>query len=413
MLWKDFLNGFDSDIGYELVKWIIVSASVWVPIVLGFLLVRAWIDWKRADFFFNKNKYVLLEIKLPRETNKSPLAMELFFHNLYQTSGEGTWYARYFQGKTRPWFSLEIVSIEGQVKFHIWTRSDWKNIIEAGLYSQYPDIEVYEVPDYTRSASFDPKTTGLWASDFEFTKPDPLPIKTYVEYGLLKDPKEEFKVDPIAPMIEFLGTVGPNQQVWIQFMIRAHKKEQRAKGSWFKQTDAWKDQAKEEIAKVIKEATLKSEDEKKPSTLNLTDTQKEFIASIERSVSKYAFDTGIRALYICKKESFDKMNISGIIGSFRQYGSEQWNGFKPARWLNGFDFPWQDFKELRQNKIRMLALDAYKRRSYFFPPYQEKPLVLNVEELATMFHFPGSVVRTPTFERVASKKSEAPANLPI
>jgi hypothetical protein len=40
-------------------------------------------------------------------------------------------------------------------------------------------------------------------------------------------------------------------------------------------------------------------------------------------------------------------------------------------------------------------------------------MVLNAEELATMYHFPGSVASTPGIERVASKKAEAPINLPL
>jgi hypothetical protein len=39
--------------------------------------------------------------------------------------------------------------------------------------------------------------------------------------------------------------------------------------------------------------------------------------------------------------------------------------------------------------------------------------VLSVEELATVFHPPSAATATPTFERIESKKGEAPTNLPI
>ncbi|MCK5590431.1 MAG: hypothetical protein KAI72_00610, partial [Candidatus Pacebacteria bacterium] len=57
--------------------------------------------------------------------------------------------------------------------------------------------------------------------------------------------------------------------------------------------------------------------------------------------------------------------------------------------------------------------NAYKRRSYFYPPHKRKPLVFNIEELATIYHFPGMVAETPTFGRIDSRKGEAPINLPV
>ena len=171
---------------------------------------------------------------MPKELTKSPAAMELFLTGLHQAGREGTWYAKYWEGKTRPWFSLEMISIEGAVKFLIWTEEDFKNIIQAQLYSQYPTVEIYEVPDYTENVFFDDnKTLSLWGCYFKLTEADPYPIKTYVDYGLEKDIKEEYKIDPITPTIEFLGSIGRGEMAWFQILIRAHKKEQIKKGTLF------------------------------------------------------------------------------------------------------------------------------------------------------------------------------------
>ena len=61
-------------------------------------------------------------------------------------------------------------------------------------------------------------------------------------------------------------------------------------------------------------------------------------------------------------------------------------------------------------------LAAYKLRSFFYPPYEnflQNSFILNAEELATIYHFPGNVSVTPTLSKIASKKSEPPSNLPI
>jgi hypothetical protein len=39
--------------------------------------------------------------------------------------------------------------------------------------------------------------------------------------------------------------------------------------------------------------------------------------------------------------------------------------------------------------------------------------VLNTEELATIYHFPGMVAAAPTIERIEAKKVEPPPNLPM
>ena len=97
----------------------------------------------------------------------------------------------------------------------------------------------------------------------------------------------------------------------------------------------------------------------------------------------------------------------------KQYNSNTLNEFTPTRYVYGFQYPWEDYKGLRQDRQRRRVFDAYRRRSYFHYPYKTQPFVLNTEELATMFHFPGATVQTPTVARVPSKKSEAPSDLPI
>ena len=39
--------------------------------------------------------------------------------------------------------------------------------------------------------------------------------------------------------------------------------------------------------------------------------------------------------------------------------------------------------------------------------------VLNTEELATLWHFPGQILKVPTLERIESKEASPPPNLPI
>jgi hypothetical protein len=40
-------------------------------------------------------------------------------------------------------------------------------------------------------------------------------------------------------------------------------------------------------------------------------------------------------------------------------------------------------------------------------------MILNTEELATLFHFPNFLVQAPAVERVEAKKAGPPTDLPI
>lgn len=389
---------------------LIGTAPIWLPILLIIIGWKLWVRYIRS-LFWSKQKRILLEIKLPKEITKSPIAMELFLTALHQTGREGTWYAKFWEGKTRPWFSLEMVSIEGVVRFFIWTEASFKNIIEAQLYAQYSTVEIYEVPDYTEGVFFDKNKTGLIGTNFELSKSSAYPIKTYVDFGLDKaDTKEEFKIDPITSIIEFLGSIGKGEQVWFQIIIRAHKKEQIKKGTWFEKTDAWQDEAKEEIEKIRKEATPET-DSDYPAFPNPTKGQIEKIAAIERNVSKLGFDCGMRLIYIAEKDKFKPLS-GAMTGITRQFHSNNLNSFKPSG-ITFFDYPWQDYKDIRISKKKRRMLNAYKLRSYFHPPYQKKWFVINTEGLASIFHLPGSVSQTPSFARIVSKKAEPPSNLPI
>lgn len=390
---------------------VIILTPIWLPIILFVIFWNLWITYIRADYIKNENN-VLLEIKLPREITKSPLAMEAVLSGIHIGIGETTFIDRWWKGRVRTWFSLEIVSIEGNVKFFIWTREFYKDNVKSQIYAQYPNVEIYEVEDYAMNVQFDLNTISLWGCDFKTSEPDPYPIKTYVDYGLDKDPKEEFKVDPFASLLEFFGSIGKGEQLWMQIMIRVTRNEKHKKGTLFGKI-GWKDEAKTEIEKIKKEATVETESTVFPSMINLTKGQQDTIAAIERSVSKLGFDCGIRGIYLAEKDEFAPKNIIGIIHSVKQFSSNTLNKFAPTRWLIPFNYPWQDFRGKRKNRVRRRILDAYKRRSYFHAPYKTQPFVLNTEELATIFHFPGETVQTPTLDRIPSKKSVAPSNLPV
>jgi hypothetical protein len=400
------------DLFFRTLKFLYSFSFIWVPLILFALLLNIWLRYRRTENIVKAGS-ILLEIKLPKEIMKSPLAMEVILTSLSQEA-KGDYLKTFWQGKIRPWFSFELVSIEGQVKFFMWTQPKFRQLIESQFYAQYPGVEIYEAEDYTKDVFWDPVNLPFWGTAFKLTKADVYPIKTYVDYGLDQNPKEELKIDPMTSILEFLGSIGKGEQIWIQILFQAHRKETFKDDARFSATKPdWTKSGKKEIEDLL--SKLKEGKRGEEVTRRATRGETDVVTALERSLSKIPFDVGIRGAYIAKKGSFDAIGITGLIGSFRQYSSRTLNGFKLSKFTD-FDYPWQDFRRSRRNKREKKFLNAYKLRSFFYLPYKHAfgtPFVLNTEEIATIFHLPGQVAATPTLMKTASKKSEAPANLPI
>ncbi len=147
----------------------------------------------------------------------------------------------------------------------------------------------------------------------------------------------------------------------------------------------------------------------------LTMGERETISAMERNAGKYAYETAIRWMYITEKGKFDGDIISPIIRTFAQYDVIGRNGVG-VRWRTDYDYPFfSDYSGKKRMKKKQMELQLYKLRDYW---HQERisridaMKVMSVEELATMFHIPGSSIITPTLPRITSARKAAPSNLP-
>jgi hypothetical protein len=417
---------------------------------LGMLAWKLWVHYVQQDFI-SGIEFVLLEIVPPREVLRSPRAMELFFTNaLYHWSMKGGLEA-YWQGAVWFWFSLEIVSIDGQVHFYIRTPSRLKGLIETQMYAQYPQAQVKVVEDYTLAVdkiTEDSEWMG-WGCEWKLAKSEAFPIKTYVDFGLDKDPKEEFKVDPISPVIELFGSLKKGEQMWVQIIITPSKKEFHDEGTWFGSHN-WIKESELQIYKVLAPySSYKEVETLKEAGLGRARFEvrvpphlEDVVKKMRQKPSKIGFDVGIRSMYIAKKEAYDLNSRRNIRLIWRQYADPnsnelvRCNNTAPDVYMTNNHF--SNLFMLSQKTVLKLTdrmLEEYRERAFFHPPlrhhllsqhnlffplniffkaYQHHNIfVLNVEELATLWHFPGQILKVPTLERIESKESAPPTNLPI
>ncbi|HCC05921.1 TPA: hypothetical protein DEP94_00995 [Candidatus Nomurabacteria bacterium] len=488
------------------------------------LLVFAWC-WRFWLLYAqqkhqSKIDWMMLEIKLPREINKSPLAMENALTSLIHSSGVPVWWKRKILGNLPIFSSLEIASIEGTIHFYFRVQRRFKNVVESNLYAQYPGIEIVEAEDYTKLIHYHhlSEDVEMWGMFYPLVKswtptdekgkpwPDPkkkgedykmradyLPIKTYVDFGLDRDPKEEFKVDPLVPLLEFMGSIGKGEHVWYQVLVQD---ESNFNGQKFPKMylnamnhEHWSfadlgNERKKQIRKIKKvkkddpvydengiprETTVPKKDgsgsevramvyvdnreiqEKKESQLTID--EKDEIEKINLKVSKPIVSVSVRIVYVAKKEKFNPSYIANTFNVMKNYngGGNSLNAFSTVP-VDDYDFPWQNWQNKRAPWRKEEWFEEYVEREafhihagereelekwedrafWYFPlktrkmwrmmyegflhpfdhPVSIKLSCMNLEEVATIYHFPGAMASVPNLPRIDSAKSVAPTNLP-
>ncbi len=419
-----------------------------LPLIGTILIGRiAWIWWLHyiQQDFISGIDFVVLEIIPPRDVLRSPKAMELFITNaLYHWSEKGG-KEEFWQGAVWFWFSLEIASIEGQVHFYIRTPTRVRGLIETQMYAQFPQAQIRPVEDYTLAVdeiSEDSAWNG-WGCEFKLAKPEAFPLKTYADYGLDKDPKEEVKVDPISPIVEFFGSLQKDEQAWMQIVITPSKKMWHTHGTIFGHHN-WVEESRVEIKRLLTPFTrinpnpfnkedphLASVEMRVPAFLDPT------IKAMTAKTQKIGFDTGIRVMYVAKKEAYNMSNRRNMRLIFRQYAKPDCNELVRCNSTQADAFG--GVFTISKKTVMLLAdrmLNEFRERGFFhhflrhrifsketipwpfsdmfYPVYfHQETFVLNVEEIATMWHFPGQILKVPTLERIESKEAAPPTNLPI
>ena len=403
------------------------------PLMLWPIFQLAWINYIQEKYL-RSIEWKLLEIKIPREIEKRPKTMEEFFSGIYSSYDVmiDTLYDIYLEGVIDLWFSFEIVSVDGDVRFYVRTPVKSRDMIESQIYAQYPDAEIKEAEDYVTDIPDDipSKDYDLWGAEMTLGKEDAYPLRTYKEF---EDQASGEFVDPISNIVEGVSKLIKGEQMWIQVLVRATN-------------DEWKKEANDlvldligrkrkkktsnnpfafitsEIAdigryiifglfsavKPVEDGEKKREEEEGTSLmLHLSPGEKDIVTAIDNSTKKPGFETDIRWIYLAERDIFDKVKGCTIAFSyFAQFGSQDLNHLYPSAnsKTSAYYFLTEFRKAIRKRKI----LRKYKRREF-----DKKGYVLNVEELATIFHFPTIEVKAPIAPRVEAKKGKPPVGLPM
>jgi len=404
--------------------------------------------WIRWCVWYKKFKWIVLEIKPPKEILKPFRAMEDIFSVLWGIYDDPNWRERWCEGEIPLggglWFSFEIASFGGEIHFFARLPDFYRDTLESAIYSQYPTAEISLVEDYTKNVpqNIPNEKWDLYGEDFSLGTDDVYPIKTYSMFFEERPEvvKEEKRLDPLDSLLEALSKLKPAEQIWLQIVTNPILDKNipwitRGKKLANKLAKRPPEEKPKSILQETAEILISGKPTEPPKEevfliapeLRLTPGEREILKGIETKISKKGYQTWIRTIYLCKRDEPHFWNNYRIARSyFNHFSTENLNYlvfWGPTRtrihyWFRKRRLYLRKRMQFRRYVQRLPSTWPWSMEGnlppFFFGPKGpgiRGTFVLNIEELATIYHFPAKVT-IPAVSYIEAKKREAPPGLP-
>ena len=372
----------------QLISWIIgtlLQWYVWLPIV-AILVFLTWRNYRKIEDF-TPVESVLLVLEIPKTNDKKELAAEQLFaslHGILRDSRELR-----LSGGHQEHISFEIASVNGQIRFYVWVPRTLQSFVEGQIYSQYPTVQIHKADeDYTEHQR---DHEVAYSAELALTTDEFLPIRTF----------QSFEVDPLAGItgtLAKLETTG--EELWIQVLARP------IPDDWQHAADRYINNIKngrqlslpglgggmQWLIGII--GALWQPPEQgigDVKTVELSDRDRTRISEAEKKATKLGYEVKIRLVYMGESQTNAKLRMQALVGTFKQFNSTNLNGFRAVKGAFGKEF-----------------IDKYRKRAFYGDGF-----VLNIEELASVFHLPHTNVETPNIVWASAKTAEPPSKLPV
>ena len=383
-------------------SWVVILIFICCIIILAAIVAGARIAVLRKSKRYERGlKMVSLLIHLPPSTDdiegggrdKRDIALEaisksqVMYSILASTATKGIKAKIYGQRH----FSFEIVAKDGFIHYYAIIPAVLSETVKQAIQSAYPTARI----EAKREENiFAPRGTvdNTAGAELTLNKDSYLPIATY----------EDTKHDASMAILNALGMVKQDEGASVQILFRpVHKN--------------WSEKAKQYIENLKKTTGGKTktvgagigqfamdvirapwevpdEHEKHEVTEPISEIKQDEITAITNKMRYPAFETLIRVIASSDARARSEAILGGIISSFSQFDSPEFNGFK----VNMF----KDTKKL--------AIDY----TFRFFPLKTTSSVLNSVELASIFHLPEQdAIPSSSVERQLTKQVDGPAKL--
>lgn len=344
--------------------------------------------------------FVVLAVRVMRDVENStgPIFMQQIFSTIHG-----------LPKKTR--VSFEIFYADGVVHFLVAVPHRYRALIEEQVYAQYPSAQITVVED---PLSF-PLDGFCVSAELHFLSPDLYPVKRYQQF---EDRLARVAVDPLAGITESLGNalclsesacfqiiIQPLEDRWRLVYRHCLQILHRSTGFFFRIPLFYHFYARIYCTRsflmrfllwplygwfwfvgvIASSSSSLTPDFKKEHAVEEVTTVHEretALSAAADKIAKLAFVATMRILVACSHDHASH-RIRTIAAAFQQFTVPHINGFRLGR-------------------FRHDATRSFLQRRL------GHTVVLNTEELATLYHFPTAMVHTPGIAWVASRSLPPP-----
>ncbi len=378
------------------------------PLLLGlgiiFIYIARKLRGRGAEECLLTKDIDILEVRVPRidesrqDIQASSLAAESMFASLHGLLEENM--------EDQEHFSLEIISCgDAGIRFYVVVPQRISKFVESQVYAQYASAQIKRVEDYVPKLS---AHDNYEVTRLELTKEAFFPLKSF----------RDLEVDPLSGITSVLSNVGSDDFLGLQIVVKPAPDVWQDEGVNYieavKEGNSYqKRQMQDEVRSIfmsilhevgqlivdVLTGLFKKYEEGASSYSNggdeavtLSPTQELELKAVENKLSKLGFYVQVRVVSASDDPSLLRSNMRSVVASMKQFYTTTTNSFKPVYSLN---------KSSELNKFEGRCFDP------------SEAYVLNIEELAAVYHLPSSVIATPNMSSwVYSKKGEPPAELP-
>ena len=340
--------------------------------IFAFFLILVKIIRKKEDFKRTLN-LTFLKVTLPkknseldekRETTKDFKEMVGLMEQLYSSLKS------IYSGKIlkkilgQDLLSFEYIAHEWEILFFIVIPKNYKYLIEKQINGFYTDAIIEETTEVNifKNRKYYEWTYLNTKKEFFF------PIKTY----------QKLESDPINNITNALSKLEEDESAAIQIILKPID-------------DNWQSASSKASSKIMKWKSSfftlnpiklfiwliqimfsSGEDEKSPtnSENNTSALTQERAKTVDEKWDKTGFETIIRIITTWNNKRMNETELINIVSAFSQFAYPDFNGFSST---------------LHHNKKTLIQNYIYR---YFRKPFYLNKMILNTEELASLFHFP-------------------------